>query len=165
MKPWSIWLKAPTRVSWPVTRFAAGGIDWASGGTMRQARFLLLADCGGSNGYRVPLFRQQLHQLSQLLRRTFRVCHLPPYCSKYNPIDHRLFCHLSRSLQAIQLTSIDAIHQALQQTTTRTGLRVICELARRKYEAGIKADPEFLANEPTRRDDNLSAYNYKFSPN
>jgi hypothetical protein len=56
------------------------------------------------NGYRVPLFRQQLHVLSQLLGRTFRVCHLPPYCSKYNPIDHRLFCHLSRFLQAMQLT-------------------------------------------------------------
>ena len=126
---------------------------------------LLLADCGGSNGYRVPLFRQQLHQLSQRLGRTFRVCHLPPYCSKYNPIDHRLFCHLSRSLQATQLTSIEAVYQTLQQTTTRTGLRVVCELARKQYRTGIKADPEFLADEPVRRDKTLSAYNYKFSPN
>ena len=126
---------------------------------------LLLADCGGSNGYRVPLFRQQLYQLSQLLCRTFRVCHLPPYCSKHNPIDHRLFCHLSRSLQAIQLMSIKAIYQALKQTTTRTGLRVVCELARKQYVKGIKADPEFLAHEPTQRDKTLSAYNYKFSPN
>jgi len=126
---------------------------------------LLLADCGGSNGYRVPLFRQQLWQLSQLLCRTFRVCHLPPYCSKYNPIDHRLFCHLSRSLQAIQLTSIDVIQQALQQTTTRSGLRVVCEQARKEYAAGIKATPEFLSAEPTQRDKNLSPYNYIFSRN
>lgn len=126
---------------------------------------LLLADCGGSNGYRVPLFRQQLQHLSQLLRRTFRVCHLPPYCSKYNPIDHRLFCHLSRSLQATQLTSIEVVYHALERTTTRTGLRVVCELARKVYAAGIKADFAFLANEPTHRDPTLSAYNYKFSPN
>lgn len=126
---------------------------------------LLLADCGGSNGYRVPLFRQQLHRLSQLLDRTFRVCHLPPYCSKYNPIDHRLFCHLSRSLAAIQLTSVDVVFQALNQTTTRTGLYVVCELARKHYAAGIKANPEFLVNEPIKRDPTLSAYNYKFSPN
>jgi Rhodopirellula transposase DDE domain len=126
---------------------------------------LLLADCGGSNGYRVPLFRQQLHQLSQLLSRTFRVCHLPPYCSKYNPIDHRLFCHLSRSLRAVQLTSIEALHEALQRTTTRTGLRVVCERSRKPYAEGIKANPEFLANEPTQRDQLLSTYNYKFSPN
>jgi hypothetical protein len=126
---------------------------------------LLLADCGGSNGYRVPLFRQQLHGLSQLLGRTFRVCHLPPYCSKYNPIDHRVFCHLSRSLQAMQLTSIEVVYQAFQQTHTRTGLRVVCELSKRTYASGIKPQPDFLADEPTNRDHRLSAYNYKFSPN
>lgn len=126
---------------------------------------LLLADCGGSNGYRVPLFRQQLYRLSQRLARTFRVCHLPPYCSKYNPIDHRLFCHLTRSLQAMQLSSIQAVQEAIQQTTTRTGLRVVCELAPRPYVRGVKANPEFLASEPTCRDNKLSAYNYKFSPN
>jgi hypothetical protein len=130
-----------------------------------MAPILLLADCGGSNGYRMPLFRQQLHQLSQLLGRTFRVCHLPPYCSKYNPIDHRLFCHLSRSLKATQLTSIEVVYEAMQRTTTRTGLRVVCELARKPYPDGIKAHPDFLANEPTQRDPCLSAYNYKFSPN
>ena len=126
---------------------------------------LLLADCGGSNGYRVPLFRQQLWHLSQLLCRTFRVCHLPPYCSKYNPIDHRLFCHLSRSLQAIQLTNIDVMQQALQQTTTRSGLRVVCEQARKEYAAGIKANPDFLSAEPTQRDKTLARYNYTFSCN
>ena len=73
--------------------------------------------------------RQQLYSLSQRLGRTFRVCHLPPYCSKYNPIDHRLFCHLSRSLKAIQLTSIEIVRDAMTNTTTRTGLRVVCELA------------------------------------
>jgi hypothetical protein len=126
---------------------------------------LLLADCGGSNGYRVSLFRQQLHALSQLLGRTLRVCHLPPYCSKYNPIDHRLFCHLSRSLRAKQLTSIEVVYQSLQTTSTGTGLRVVCELAKRPYAAGVKAHSDFLANEPTIRDHNLSTYNYKFSPN
>jgi len=126
---------------------------------------LLLADCGGSNGYRVPLFRQQLHGLSQLWDRTLRVCHLPPYCSKYNPIDHRLFCHLSRSLQAMQLTSIEVIYEAIHQTNTRTGLRVVCELAKRPYAAGTKARADFRAHEPTIRDHHLSAYNYKFSPN
>jgi Rhodopirellula transposase DDE domain len=126
---------------------------------------LLLADCGGSNGYRVPLFRQQLHHLSQRLGRTFRVCHLPPYCSKYNPIDHRLFCHLSRSMQAMQLTSIEVIQHAIHHTVTRSGLRVVCELAPRPYERGLKANPDFLAHEPTIRDNRLSAYNYKFSPN
>lgn len=126
---------------------------------------LVLADCGGSNGYRVPLFRERLFELSQRLARTIRVGHLPAYCSKYNPIDHRVFCHLSRSLLALQLTSVDVIYQAFSSTTTRTGLRVVCEKARKHYQPGIKANPEFRANEPTIRDIDLPAYNYKFSPN
>lgn len=126
---------------------------------------LLLADCGGSNGYRVPLFRERLHQLSQRLGRTIRVCHLPPYCSKYNPIDHRVFCHLARSLQALPLSSVEVLHEAWQTTTTRTGLRVVCEVARKTYPLGIKAHPDFLAHEPTKRDPMLPSYNYKFSAN
>lgn len=126
---------------------------------------LLLADCGGSNGYRVPLFRERLFKLSQRLERTIRVCHLPPYCSKYNPIDHRVFCHLSRSLLALQLTSIDVIYNAFSSTTTTTGLRIVCEQANKPYPKGIKATVAFRNNEPTLRDENLSAYNYKFSPN
>jgi hypothetical protein len=126
---------------------------------------LLLADCGGSNGYRVSLFRERLFELSQQLDRTIRVCHLPPYCSKYNPIDHRVFCHLSRSLLALQLTSIDVIFDAFRATTTSTGLRVICEKAAKQYAKGIKATPEFRDHEPTVCDESLSKYNYKFSPN
>ena len=126
---------------------------------------LLLADCGGSNGYRLPLFRERLFALSQQLARAMRVCHLPPYCSKYNPIDHRVFCHLSRSLLARQLTSIDVIYDAFRTTTTSSGLRVVCEKATKPYAPGVKASPAFRAQEPTIRDENLSAYNYKFSPN
>jgi len=126
---------------------------------------LLLADCGGSNGYRVPLFRERLFGLSQQLDRTIRVCHLPPYCSKYNPIDHRVFCHLSRSILTLQLTSIDVIYDAFDATTTSTGLRVVCEKAKKPYAPGMKVSPAFRMQEPTIRDENLSAYNYKFSPN
>lgn len=126
---------------------------------------LMLADCGGSNGYRVPLFRERLYSLSQQLDRTIRVCHLPPYCSKYNPIDHRVFCHLSRSISALQLTSINVIFDAFQTATTSTGLRVTCEIAKKQYEKGIKATQGFREDEPTIRDKELSKYNYKFSPN
>ena len=125
---------------------------------------LLLADCGGSNGYRVPLFREQLQILANRLERPIRVCHLPPYCSKYNPIDHRLFCHVTRSLQAILLRSIEIVRDAIGQTTTRTGLKVITELARKLYPKGVKAASEYLADETVIRDEHLSKYNYLFLP-
>ena len=68
-------------------------------------------------------------------------------------------------MRAIQLTSGENVNQAIHQTTTCNGLRVVCEIANKRYDAGVKALPGFLANEPTIRDKNLAAYIYKFSPN
>ena len=126
----------------------------------RASGILVLADCGGSNGRRVPLFRERLCELARRLRRPIRVAHLPPYCSKYNPIDHRLFCHLTRSLSGVLTRTIEAIRDAFARVTTSTGLRVVVEKARRTYRAGVKASDEFLAGEPILRDEYLPAYNY-----
>lgn len=125
---------------------------------------LLLADCGGSNGYRVPLFREQLQHLADRLGKVIRVCHIPPYCSKYNPIDHQLFCHVARSLQAVLLRSVDLVRNAIDATTTRTGLRVVSEMARKLYPKGVKASPKYLENETVIRDKQLPKYNYQFQP-
>jgi len=125
---------------------------------------LLIADCGGSNGYRVGLFRERLSWLANELQLTFRVSHVPPYCSKYNPIDHRLFCHLTRSLSGLLLRSIDVIRDAFARTTTSTGLRVVVERTRRVYQPKIKPRSEFTENEPTRHDQLLPAYNYVIAP-
>jgi hypothetical protein len=129
-----------------------------------QVPLLLLADCGGSNGYRVPLFREQLQLLANQLGKVIRVCHLPPYCSKYNPIDHRLFCHISRSLQSLMLRSVELIRAAIERTTTRKGLRVATELARKLYRSGIKASPEYLRQETVIRHKTLPQFNYWFEP-
>ena len=129
-----------------------------------QCPILLLADCGGSNGYRVTLFREQLQQLADLLRSPIRICHLPPYCSKYNPIDHRLFCHVSRSLNALILRSVEIVRRAIDTTTTRTGLNVVTELARKLFAKGVKASSEYLQNETVIRDKKLPTLNYEFQP-
>ena len=121
---------------------------------------LALADCGGSNGYRTPLFREQLCGVARRLGIPIRVAHLPPYCSKYNPIDHRLFCHLTRSLQGLLCRSLELVRDAFARTTTSTGLKVVVELARRTYQAGLKATDGFLANEPILRDKRLPQFNY-----
>ena len=129
-----------------------------------EVPLLLLADCGGSNGYRIRLFREQLQLLANRLGKVIRVCHLPPYCSKYNPIDHRLFCHLSRSLKSLMLRSIELVREAIERTTTGKGLRVVTELARKLYPAGIKASPEYLNQETVLRDGKLHQFNYRFEP-
>lgn len=136
---------------------------WFRCGIRRYAQaegLLALADCGGSNGYRTPLFRQQLCSVAHRLGIPIRVAHLPPYCSKYNPIDHRLFCHLTRSLKGLLCRSVEVIQDAFARTTTSTGLKVVVELARRSYRAGVKATDDFLANEPILRDRRLPQFNY-----
>ncbi len=121
---------------------------------------LVLADCGGSNGYRVSLFRQRLCEVARRLAIPIRVAHLPPYCSKYNPIDHRLFCHVSRSLNGVLCRSIEIVRDAIARTTTSTGLRTTVEVARRTYQAGVKATQAFRDNEPILRDQHLPRFNY-----
>ncbi|MBB3207089.1 hypothetical protein FHS27_002908 [Rhodopirellula rubra] len=133
---------------------------------MGQSRYsggggiLALADCGGSNGYRVPLYRERLHRVAQLLGIPIRVAHLPPYCSKYNPIDHRLFCHLTQAISGRLVESLSWMQLLFSKVSTRTGLRVICELARKTYQTGIKTAAEFRQNEPTERDETLGQFNY-----
>ena len=121
---------------------------------------LLLADCGGSNGYRVALYREQLSALATRLGIDIRVAHLPPYCSKYNPIDHRLFCHLSRMLRGRLCESIEWMQLLFSKVTTATGLSVVAEIARKVYQSGRQVDEAFRQCEKTVHDKILGKYNY-----
>jgi Rhodopirellula transposase DDE domain len=123
-------------------------------------RLLLLCDCGGSNGNRQHLFKEELCYLAADLQCDIQVAHYPPGCSKYNPIEHRLFCHVSRSLQAVVLKTIEIARQFISRTTTTSGLRVVAEVARRSYEKGIQASRDFLNDNPIVFDDFLPELNY-----
>jgi hypothetical protein len=121
---------------------------------------LVLCDCGGSNGNRQHRFKEELCYLAHDLRMDVRVAHYPPGCSKYNPIEHRLFCHVSRSLQAVILKTIEVARAFIARTTTAFDLRVVAEIARRTYEKGLKASPEYFSANPIRSDRLLPQFNY-----
>jgi hypothetical protein len=121
---------------------------------------LLLCDCGGSNGNRQHLFKQDLKDLAFDLRRDIQVAHYPPACSKYNPIEHRLFCHVTRSLQGVVLKSLDIAKRFISRTTTSTGLRVIVETTNEIYAKGRKATHDFLQQMPVQFDSFLPELNY-----
>lgn len=123
-------------------------------------RLLLLCDCGGSNGRRQHRFKEELCFLAGDMRCDIQVAHYPPGCSKYNPIEHRLFCHVSRALQAVVLKTIRVAKEFIGRTQTATGLRVVVEIARRMYQKGLKATRNFLDNNPIRFDDFLPELNY-----
>jgi hypothetical protein len=121
---------------------------------------LLLCDCGGSNGNRQYRFKEDLVDLAWKLDRPIEVAHYPPGCSKFNPIERRMFCHVTRSLRGVVLKSCEVARQFIARTTTATGLRVIAEIARKTYQKGRKASDDFLADLPILFDDFLPELNY-----
>jgi hypothetical protein len=123
-------------------------------------RLLLLCDCGGSNGNRQHLFKEELCYLAADLECDIQVAHYPPGCSKYNPIEHRMFCHVSRSLQAVVLKTVETARHFIARTKTALGLHVVAEAARRTYEKGLKASREFLDDNPIVFNDFLPRLNY-----
>jgi hypothetical protein len=104
-----------------------------------DARALTItADCGGSNGARVRLWRVKLQELADETGLTIHVCHYPPGTSKWNKIEHRLFCYITQNWRARPLVSRMAVVELIAATTTKTGLRVESALDERTYEKGIK---------------------------
>ena len=102
------------------------------------SRLLIIADGGGSNGYRTRLWKTELAALADQTGLAITVCHLPPGTSKWNKIEHRLFSHISMNWRGRPLTSHEVIVNTIAATTTKTGLTVHAELDRNEYPAGIK---------------------------
>jgi hypothetical protein len=112
--------------------------------TMGRARYphatklLITADCGGSNGARVRLWKRELQNLANELGIAITVCHLPPGTSKWNRIEHRLFSFITQNWRGKPLVSHQAIVQLIAATTTDTGLKVRSEIDANTYPAGVK---------------------------
>ncbi len=107
-------------------------------------KLLITADCGGSNGYRVRLWKVALQRLSNETGLRISVCHFPPGTSKWNKIEHRMFSHISMNWRGRPLTSHETIVNLIGSTTTRTGLTINAELDVNRYEKGIHISDEEL---------------------
>jgi hypothetical protein len=114
---------------------------------------LVTADGGGSNGSRVRLWKLELQKLADDLGVSITVCHLPPGASKWNRIEHRLFSFITGNWRGKPLVSHKVIVQLIAATTTKTGLKVRCELDENIYPAGVKvSDAELEAVNLTRHE-------------
>jgi hypothetical protein len=130
----------------------------------RAKRLLITADCGGSNGYRVRLWRVQLQKLADELGMTIQVCHFPPGTSKWNKIEHRMFCHITQNWRGRPLLSREVVVNLIGDTTTAAGLRIQAELDENAYEAGIKVSNQELAELAIEREEFHGEWNYKIKP-
>jgi Rhodopirellula transposase DDE domain len=130
----------------------------------KAKRLLITADCGGSNGYRVRLWRVQLQQLANELGLPVQVCHLPPGTSKWNKIEHRMFCHITNNWRGRPLLTRQVVVNLIGSVTTAQGLRVKAALDENTYDAGIKVSDADLAAVAIERDEFHGEWNYRIRP-
>ena len=105
-------------------------------------RIYVTCDNGGSNGSRIWLFKYYLQEISNETGLEIHVSHFPPGTSKWNKIEHRLFCYISKNWQGQPLIDIETVVNLISSTTTKTGLEVVCRVDANTYETGLKITEE-----------------------
>lgn len=127
-------------------------------------RLLLLCDGGGSNASNRHVFKEALQKLANQLGLEIRIAHYPPYCSKHNPIEHRLFAHVTRACQGVVFHSVAIAKKFISMTKTTTGLKVTVDVLSGVYVTGKKVASDFLANMRIIFDEDLPRWNYRATP-
>jgi len=131
-----------------------------------QARSLLvIADGGGSNGYRLRLWKVEVQRLADEIRIPIRICHLPPGTSKWNKIEHRLFSFITQNWRGKPLITHQVIVDLISATTTKSGLAVHSRLDERHYAKGRRISDEQLAQVNLEPDAWCGEWNYTIRPN
>lgn len=130
----------------------------------RARKLLICADSGGSNGYRVRLWKRELQQLANTIGLEVTVCHFPPGTSKWNKIEHRLFCHISMNWRGQPLMSHEVIVDLIGATTTKSGLTVTAKLDTNAYPTKIKVSDEEMARLNLRPHAFHGEWNYTVKP-
>lgn len=141
---------------------------WKKDGALRYSesdRLLVLADAGGSNGYRTRAWKEALQtKLADPFGLSVTVCHYPPKTSKWNPIEHRLFSEISKNWAGQPLESYETILNYIRTTQTKTGLKVRATLVKKNYPTGIKI-PESEMNKLNIQSHRvLPEWNYTLKP-
>ena len=117
-------------------------IWWMTKGEMDYPNansILLLCDGGGSNSSRHHIFKSDLKKLSEEIGIEIRVAHYPPYSSKYNPIEHRLFPHVTRACKGVVFKTVELVKSLIQKTKTNKGLKVAVNIIDKVYKTGRHA--------------------------
>jgi hypothetical protein len=156
-------------ISHDTARFAVESVKrwWCRMGraVYPKARELLVtADAGGSNGSRNRLWKICLQEFADETGLQIAVCHFPPGTSKWNKIEHRMFCHITENWRGQPLVSRAVVVNLIGSTRTRTGLRVESELDTNTYEKGIKVTDEELESVRLKKDKFHGDWNYRIEP-
>jgi hypothetical protein len=156
-------------VSHDTSRFAADSLEywWQTYGKAaypEATSILLLCDGGGSNAANRYVFKHALEALAGRIAVEIRVAHYPPYCSKYNPIEHRMFPHVTKSCQGIVFYSTEMVVRAMSRAGTRKGLRTTVNILQGEYPTGEKAPVGYKKEMAIVFDEDLPKWNYRAVP-
>jgi Rhodopirellula transposase DDE domain len=124
----------------------------------------ITADAGGSNGYRSRAWKHELQKFADETKLRIRVSHFPPGTSKWNKIEHRLFCHITQNWRGKPLRTFETIVDLIGNTRTAAGLRVKAKLDKRKYPLGVVTTNEEMATLSLHRDEFQGEWNYELHP-
>jgi hypothetical protein len=130
----------------------------------KPKRLLITADSGGSNGHRNRLWKYELQHLSDQTGMIIEVCHYPPGTSKWNKIEHRLFCHITRNWRGVPLESHQVVVSLVGSTRTAEGLEVHCRVDENDYPKGRKISDAEMANIKIKRNAFHGDWNYEIKP-
>ena len=125
---------------------------------------LALADGGGSNSSRHYIFKEDLQKLVDEIGIEIRMAHYPPYTSKYNPIEHRLFCHVTRACEGTVFSSMEVVKNLMDKTSTSKGLKVFTTIKDKVFMTARKASETFKEKIPIVFDNLLGSWNYRAIP-
>jgi hypothetical protein len=130
----------------------------------RAEKILVLCDGGGSNSASRYVFKEQIQELANRLGVEIRVAHYPPYCSKYNPIEHRLFPHVTRACRGVIFRTLETVRYYMSKAETTTGLVVKVSILEKVYETGLKCAAGFKKTMKIVFDEILPKWNYRAIP-
>lgn len=125
---------------------------------------LVFCDCGGANSYRHHAFKKELQRTARYIGIRIVVVHYPPYCSKWNPIEHRLFSQIHRRAQGAIFTSYEQVKQIFESTTTKTGLKVFVRINHKAYQKGLKVKKDEIDQKRILKHPELPKFNYTILP-
>jgi hypothetical protein len=127
-------------------------------------KILVLCDGGGSNSATRYVFKEELQKLALRLGVEIRVAHYPPYCSKYNPIEHRLFPHVTRACRGVIFRTLETARYYMAKASTQAGLTVTVTMLEKVYETGRKCAERFKESMTIAFDKVLPKWNYRAIP-
>jgi len=129
----------------------------------KAKKMLILCDGGGSNGSNYYVVKEQFKELAEKLQIEIVVAHYPPYCSKWNPIEHKAFSFISKKWEGVVFNNYNIIKELAEQTTTKKGFSVKAYINRKVYQTGKKASEDFMKTMPVKFNKFLPKWNYKFN--